>query len=214
MSIDLRNLSDQLVEYMRNEILSGAVPVDVPIRQDDLASRLGVSKIPLREALARLEQEGLLRSQAKRGFFVRALSEEEAEEVFELRHKLEPAAVALAARKASAAEQALAMAAFEKVDEVTRFRSEEVGAPNRQFHLALIRPSAQPLTTGILERLHVLSERYVRKRLESRKHIDRAAEEHKAIIEAWMARDERKVAALTRSHISITLRHLRRALKQ
>lgn len=214
MSFVVRNLSDQLVEYVRNEILSGAVPDDGPIRQDALASQLGVSKIPLREALTRLEQEGLLRSQANRGFFVRALSAGEAEEVFALRHKLEPATVALAAAKANADEQAAAVAAFEKVDEVTRFRVEKVGAPNRHFHLALIRPAGQPLTTGILERLHVLSERYVRKRLESRKHVDHAADEHRAIIEAWLARDERKVAALTRNHISITMRHLRQELTQ
>lgn len=213
MSIVIRNLSDQLVEYVRNEILSGAVPVDVPIRQDLLASQLGVSKIPLREALTRLEQEGLLRSQANRGFFVRALSAQEAEEVFALRQKLEPGIVARAAARASAEEQAAAVAAFEQVDEVTRF-PEKVGAANRNFHLALIRPSGQPLTAGILERLHVLSERYVRKRLEARAHVDRAAEEHRAIMDAWLTRDEKKVAALTRNHISITLRHLRRALKQ
>lgn len=214
MSIVIQNLSEQLVEYVRNEILSGTVEEDVPIRQDVLASRLGVSKIPLREALTRLEQEGLLRSQANRGFFVRALSAQEAEEVFKLRLKLEPAAVALAAAKASAEEQAIAVAAFEKVDEVTRFHADKIGPPNRNFHLALIRPSAQPLTTGILERLHVLSERYVRKRLESRSHIDRAADEHKGIIDAWLARDKRQVAALTRSHISITLRHLKKELAE
>jgi DNA-binding GntR family transcriptional regulator len=214
MDFVVRNLSDQLVEYVRSEILSGAVPDNEPIRQDVLASRLGVSKIPLREALTKLEQEGLLRSQANRGFFVRALSAEEAEEVFELRHKLEPATVALAAVKASADEQAAARAAFEKVDEVTRLQADKVGEPNRRFHLALIRPAGKPLTTGILERLHVLSERYVRKRLESRQHVDRAADEHRAIIEAWLARDERKVAALTRNHISVTMRHLRRELTQ
>lgn len=214
MSIVIRNLSDQLVEYVRNQILSGAVPDDGPIRQDVLASELGVSKIPLREALARLEQEGLVRSQANRGFFVRSLSAAEAEEVFKLRLKLEPATVALAAAKATAEEQALASAAFEKVDEVTRFHAEQVGAPNRHFHLALIRPSGQPLTTGILERLHVLSERYVRKRLESKKHVERAAEEHRGLIEAWLARDKRKAAALTRQHISITLRHLKQELAE
>ena len=66
-SIIVRNLADQLVELVRDRILSGEVPPDLPIRQDALATELGVSKIPLREALTRLEQEGLLRSQANRG---------------------------------------------------------------------------------------------------------------------------------------------------
>ena len=55
-----RTLSDHLVEAMRERILSSQLSPDQPIRQDVLAAEMGVSKIPLREALARLEQEGLL----------------------------------------------------------------------------------------------------------------------------------------------------------
>lgn len=60
MSIAARNLSEQLVDQVRARILNGTVAPDRPIRQDALAAEMGVSKIPLREALARLEQEGLL----------------------------------------------------------------------------------------------------------------------------------------------------------
>ncbi|MGO7251940.1 GntR family transcriptional regulator, partial [Rhizobium brockwellii] len=70
---------------IRERIISGDLPEEQPIRQDALANELGVSKIPLREALARLEQEGLLTSQANRGFFVRSLGAGEAEEIYELR---------------------------------------------------------------------------------------------------------------------------------
>lgn len=58
----VRNLSGQLVELVRDRILSGAMPANLALRQDALAAELGVSKIPLRAALTRLEQEGLLRS--------------------------------------------------------------------------------------------------------------------------------------------------------
>ena len=68
-TIVIRNLSDQLVDLVRDRILAGQVPIDQAIRQDALASELGVSKIPLREALTRLEQEGLVRSQANRGYY-------------------------------------------------------------------------------------------------------------------------------------------------
>ena len=98
MSIIIRNLSEQLVDLVRDRILTGVVAPDRPIRQDALAAELGVSKIPLREALARLEQEGLLTSQANRGFTVRPLNAAEAEEVYALRLKLEPEMIALAAR--------------------------------------------------------------------------------------------------------------------
>src|SRR5690606_19428292 len=101
MTLVIRNLSDQLVDLVRDRILSGAAAPNSPIRQDALAGELGISKIPLREALARLEQEGLLLSQANRGFFVRALTTGEAEEVFALRLKLEPDVMVLSAKRAN-----------------------------------------------------------------------------------------------------------------
>lgn len=60
MSIVVQTLSEQIFSLVRDRIISGRIPVDTAIRQDALAAELGVSKIPLREALARLEQEGLL----------------------------------------------------------------------------------------------------------------------------------------------------------
>ncbi|MFO4963667.1 GntR family transcriptional regulator, partial [Salmonella enterica subsp. enterica serovar Derby] len=71
MTIVVRTLSDQVFEIVLERIVSGEIPTGAPIRQDALAADLGVSKIPLREALARLEQEGLLVSQANRGYTVR-----------------------------------------------------------------------------------------------------------------------------------------------
>lgn len=206
----VRNLSDQLVELVRDRILSGEVPADLPIRQDALAAELGVSKIPLREALTRLEQEGLLRSQANRGFFVRPLSAEEAEEVYALRLKLEPEAVAQAAQRADDDERLLALQSLEALDRVTGAHGESVGAFNRAFHLALVRPAAQPLTATIIERLHILSERYVRKHLEPMGRDERANDEHRRMLETWLARDAAGSARLTRIHIEQTLEDLRR----
>src|SRR3546814_19363793 len=75
----------------------GKLRTDTPIRQDALAAELGVSKIPVREALARLEQEGLMTSHPNRGYLVRPMSAAEADEIYALRLALEPAAAALEA---------------------------------------------------------------------------------------------------------------------
>ena len=209
MSINVRNLPEQLVDLVRERILTGDVSPDRPIRQDALAAEFGVSKIPLREALARLEQEGLLASQANRGFTVRPLNAREAEEVFALRLKLEPEMIALAARTATDADQRTALDMFDRLHSMPDSRGEGVGAFNRAFHLALLRPAGQPVTFTILERLHVLSERYVRKHLEPLGRDARAHDEHREMLEVWMARDERKVTALTVVHIGKTLDDLR-----
>jgi DNA-binding GntR family transcriptional regulator len=209
MSIIIRNLSEQLVDLVRDRILTGVVAPDRPIRQDALAAELGVSKIPLREALARLEQEGLLTSQANRGFTVRPLNAAEAEEVYALRLKLEPEMIALAAKTATAVDQRIASDILDRLDDVTDTLGDGVGAFNRAFHLALLRPAKKPVTLTILERLHVLSERYVRKHLEPLGRDERANEEHREMLDVWLARDERKIAALAVVHIGKTLDDLR-----
>jgi DNA-binding GntR family transcriptional regulator len=205
MSLVIRTLSDQLVSLVRDRILSGEVPPNSAIRQDALAGELGISKIPLREALARLEEEGLVQSQANRGFFVRELSTTEAEEVYALRLKLEPDAIMRAAERATAADHQVATDTLATLYQVTDAGGVGVGAFNRAFHLALLRPSGQVITVNILERLHVLSERYVRKHLEPLGRDERANEEHRQMLDAWLTKDLGRLHDLTVAHIQKTL---------
>lgn len=212
-TIVVRNLSDQLVDLVRERILAGTVEPDRAIRQDALAAELGVSKIPLREALTRLEQEGLVRSQANRGYFVRELTGAEAEEVYALRMRIEPETVAAAAARATEAEQKHAVDTLAKLDQVTNAHGDGVGAFNRAFHLALIAPSGRTITAQLLERLHVLSERYVRKHLEPLGRDRRANDEHAELLKSWLARDTDRVADLMYAHIELALIDLRRQLE-
>ena len=205
-------LSEGLVERLREHILAGAAAPGRPLRQDALAAELGVSKIPLREAMARLEQDGLLRSEANRGYFVRPLSAAEAAEVYELRLALEPETAARAAAQADEGERQAARERLERLDKVMLEHGDGVGMANRAFHLALLRPARRPVTFEILERLHVLSERYVRKHLEPLGRDERASAEHHDLFEAWSARDGETVAFRMRAHIAQTLADLRRQL--
>ena len=205
-------LSEGLVERLRERILGGAVAPGQPLRQDALAAELGVSKIPLREALARLEQDGLLRSEANRGYFVRPLTAEEAAEVYALRLKLEPETAACAAMRADSAEQQTARDRLERLDAIMLAHGENVGIANRAFHLALLRPARRPVTFDILERLHIQSERYVRKHLEPLGRDKRATAEHRALLDAWRNRDGKTVERLMHAHIAQTLEDLRRQL--
>lgn len=214
MTVVLRTMSEQLVSLMRDRILSGKVAPNSPIRQDALATELGISKIPLREALIQLEQEGLIHSQTNRGFFVRALSATEAEEVYALRLKLEPDAVATASERAAPEAHRLAEEALASLDEATDAGGDGVGPFNRAFHLALLRPCGQLITINILERLHVLSERYVRKHLEPLGRDARAHEEHRSLLDAWLARDLDRLREVTAAHITNTLEDLRQQLRR
>src|SRR3954447_15717535 len=99
------SLAEQVFAEVRDRIIRGDLDRGSAIRQDALAAELGVSKIPVREALVRLQSEGLLVLNRNRGFTVRQLPLSEAVEVFELRIKLEPEAVALGARHATASDR-------------------------------------------------------------------------------------------------------------
>ncbi len=211
MALIARTLSDLAYELVRNRILAGEFGPGAPIRQDIVSDELGVSKIPVREALTRLEQDGLLTSYPNRGYVVRDLTTGEADEVFALRLKLEPDAVAQAAQRASHEQQEAATAALSALEaELRQLESRQHVALNRAFHMALVRPCGGLVTTQLLERLHLLAERYVRVHLAGREA--RANQEHRRLLEAWMARDSAQVMALTRNHVRGMRNDLRKQL--
>lgn len=205
MSLVVRTLSERVFEIVREQIVTGKLAGDVPIRQDALASELGVSKIPLREALARLEQEGLLSSLANRGYFVRAMSAEEVDEIYALRLMIEPRAAAFAAERADEAGRERLVEAFEKLDQAAATNLAEVAIRNRDFHTAMVRPGGRLLTTQLVERLAVLAERYVIAHLTPAGRDARAHLEHRDLLDAYLARDGDRLENLLTRHIQATL---------
>ncbi|SFP57614.1 GntR family transcriptional regulator [Sphingomonas rubra] len=208
-NIVVRTLSDQVFEIVRERIVTGSLPDDAAIRQDALATELGVSKIPVREALGRLEQEGFLTSQANRGYSVRPMSAEQADEIYALRLLIEPAAAGRGALDATERDRAEAVAAFQALDEAANTNLAEVAVRNRHFHVALVRPGGRLLTTQLVERLSILAERYVISHLEPAGRDARAHLEHRHLIDAWMARDQAVLEKLLHQHIEATLWDLR-----
>jgi len=183
------------------------------VRQDALSAELGVSKIPLREALTRLEQDGLVSSLPNRGYVVRSMTPDEAEEVFALRLSLEPEATALGATRADVHQHRIATTAFDLLEAESQIAGSRVTVLNREFHMALIRPSGRLVTTQVMERLHLLAERYVRAHLEPQGRDRRARAEHAALLKAWLAGDVAAVQRQVEAHINGTLADLRLELQ-
>ena len=212
MSLVVRTLSDRVFEIVREQIVTGRLADNAPIRQDALAAELGISKIPLREALARLEQDGLIVSHANRGYFVQPLSPQQMDEIFELRLAIEPAAAAHAALTAGEIERAAVIEAFERLDSAAGVNLAQVAVRNREYHVALAHSADRPLTTQLVERLSIMAERYVVAHLEPAGRETRAHQEHRELLDAFLARDGAGLKALLEHHIRSTLDDLKNEL--
>lgn len=213
MNIVVRTLSERVFDVVREQIVTGKLSTEGPIRQDALAAELGVSKIPVREALARLEQEGLLTSHPNRGYLVRPMSAAEANEIYALRLSIEPAAAAFAATQADDQARIDVQHAFDVLDVAASNNLADVAVRNREFHTALVRPGGRLLTTQLVERLSILSERYVVAHLQPSGRESRAHNEHNQLLDAWMARDAQTVERLLSEHIAGTLEDLKQQFR-
>ncbi len=209
----LQSMTSQLIVHLRNRILAGAYAPGAALRQDVLAAEFGTSKIPVREALVRLQSEGLVNIFPNRGFKVRPLVTSELEEIFCLRLMMEPTAAAAGARLATEAEQQAASAALERLNKALAAGEwSAAGQLNRNFHLQLLVPRVQPVAAEILGRLHTLAQRYVQSHLQPEGRVKRAAREHAALLQLWTARKSARVRTALHAHIESTRGDLARAV--
>jgi DNA-binding GntR family transcriptional regulator len=210
----VQSMTSQLIVRFRDRILSGIYAPGSALRQDSLAAEFGTSKIPVREALVQLQSEGLVDIFPNRGFQVRPLAGAELDEVFSLRLQIEPAAVALGAKLAGAADHSAARNALDQLNEATaagEFTSS--GRLNRAFHLLLIVPRLQPVAAEVLSRLHTLAQRYVQAHLRPEGRVKRATREHAALLKAWSLGKSKEARALMQSHIKSTREDLKGRLR-
>lgn len=200
--ITRQTVTHQATVALRERILRGLYPDDTPLRQDALAAELGVSRIPIREALRQLEAEGLVVFNPHRGAVVSSLSVDEIDELFELRSQIESDLVRRAVSRTTAEDVSRARDILKAYE--AAFRNGEVtewGKLNWEFHSTLYAPAGRPFTMAIIQRLHQQSDRYLRMQLVLTHGQLRASDEHRAILAAVAAHDTKQAAALMRQHI-------------
>ncbi|MEO8563119.1 MAG: GntR family transcriptional regulator [bacterium] len=215
LPIKRQTLTGMTADALRERILHGAYPEGEPLRQDAIAEDLGVSRIPVREALRQLEAEGLVTFNPHRGAVVSTLSLQEIEELFELRTLIE---LDLFRRAIPRIENEDVTRAKEILDAYeTALRNGDVaawGEMNWQFHSTLFAPADRPFTLGVAQKLHQQCDRYLRMQLALTHGELRANEEHRAILSAVRKRDARRASELLREHILGAGRALRDFLEK
>lgn len=191
--------ADLIQDALREAIVHGEMRDGDVLRQDQIAALFNVSRIPVREALARLEALGLVTNHRYKGAVVTSLSLDEIAETFEFRALIEPDVI----RRAVAG---MTPAALDEAGEACEaFATEpdpERWAPlNRAFHYALYRDAHRPYHLQIVSSALDKVGRYLRAQLLLTDGMEQARREHAAIFEACRARDGERAAELTRRHI-------------
>ena len=202
LPIQRQTLTSMTLDALRERILHGTYPEGEPLRQDALAEELGVSRIPVREALRQLEAEGLVTFNPHRGAVVSTLSLGEIEELFDLRAQIETELLRRALPQVGTEDIARAKDVLDAYE--TALRNGDVaswGAMNWQFHSTLYAPADRPFTLAVAQKLHQQCDRYLRMQLALTHGEMRANDEHRGILASVRKRDAKRAVQLLRDHI-------------
>ncbi len=193
---------DSTYEKLRNGIVSGDFPPGMHLVETALAETLGVSRTPIREALSRLEQDGLV-DRGSRGLQVRDRSPAEILEIFEVRIVLEGMAARLAAERHSEVDR------IRIQGHLARLTSERAAEPatlaeiNRDFHRSIWLSSHNRTLIDMLERLSVHLFRYPFTTYEKPGRAKSSLVEHKELAEAIIARQADTAAQMASHHMTV-----------
>ncbi|SOD99324.1 GntR family transcriptional regulator [Blastococcus haudaquaticus] len=200
--------SDLAYSRVRHLILSGDLPPGSVLPQASLAQTIGISTTPLREALRRLKQEGLVDLDAHRDARVRPLDAAEARDLLELRRSLDPLAAGLAAQRRTEADLARVRTALDGLDALDSRPTAAQLESHHRFHAAIHLASHNALLAQTLDGLWVKTDRYRRHGLEagrSDEEREARAAEHRLLFEAVRDGNADTAADLMRRHVETSL---------
>jgi DNA-binding GntR family transcriptional regulator len=196
-------VADAVANALRDRILSHELAEGVQLRQESLAAELGVSRIPLREALQRLEAEGLVTIVPHRGAVVSAPSLEEISELFDLRAMIESDLIRRAVPRISAEDLGKAKQILREYKIALDRRDVAAwGELNTAFHLALYSSSKRTRSLNLAQQLLDQTDRYTRMQLLLTDGQSRAQREHEALLQACGAGEADAAAKLLLSHVT------------
>jgi len=185
---------DKVEQRVRQGLIRGDYQPGAWLRQDDLAAELGVSKIPVREALQRLAAASLVTFEPNRGALVRPLTAADAEETFALRMSIEPELLRRAIGRHTIVDLATAeLALTSKASTLTE--------ANWQFHRALYVAAGWPRTLTTVETLHAAVAPYVLLYSEGIGGGARSDAEHYELLELCRVADARSAGRVLRAHL-------------
>jgi phosphonate utilization transcriptional regulator len=201
-------------QELERRIISGEIGAGAKLNEVDVATALGVSRGPVREAFRALSQAGLVRVEKNRGVFVRQVSLEEADEFYEVRAALEGLIGRLAARRIAIEEIEQLRTIVKRMHMVQKGRrAEEYFVLNVDFHDMLARAARNNALManyrGVVNQLDLYRRATISRSVEN---IPLSTKEHEAIVDAVAARDEQRAESLLIQHVMDSRTRLHAAL--
>ena len=195
--------SDMVTDVLRELITDRQLSPGTPLRQRDLAEQFDVSYTPVREALRRLESEGLVVTDVHRGATVARTESEELEENYRILAALEALAGSLAVAKMTDGDLAEIEALYREVA-ACQPDDERLAELNRQFHFRVYECARSPM---LLLLMRLLWRSFPDGPQAGRPHQE-SVQQHAELVSALKERDEERVAAIIRDHVLGSIKYL------
>lgn len=200
-----RGLNQRAYEEIRRRILDGELLPSSPLSEHQLAAALELSRTPVREALKRLEKEGLVRSIPSRGTFIAELSAQDILEIYQIRERLEGLAARIAAAQMAPAEIAALEQDVALADAVAgEGRVAALLQSDIRFHTRIIQATHNRRLGAILAMLDDQMHRVRAILPRSPEAVEAAQRDHRAIIERIRARDGNGAEEAMREHLRLS----------
>ena len=187
-----------ILQVLREDIISGRLSAGSLLRQQQLAERFGISRMPVREALYRLEAEGFIAFTPNKGATVAPVSADDLREIYEMRTAAETLALRLALPELTNAQIARAE---DLQAEMEKAPVGEFGLLNAAFHNMLYAPCARPRLLAHIENLSNAADRYLRVTIGTLDYAAKSHREHRLLLEACRRRDETEAIRCLTQHI-------------
>ena len=214
-------LSDQAFECLRRDVMMGHFEPGHKLKLEALQTHYGFSNSPLREAMSRLSQEGLIRLDERKGFRVCDISAPDLEDITQMRLLLDIEALKSSMAKGDNAWEASIVSShytlqkLEKhMDSGPQILGDTWVLAHKQFHMALVSACPSPRLLQSCASLFDQAERYRQFAAKHRQHPRQKSNEHQVIMESVLARDTPGACHLIEQHILNTQTHVLNALQR
>ena len=191
--------NESIANALRADILRGKLKSGQALKQDEIAAKFGISKIPVREALIQLKAEGLINFYPNRGAFVSELSAAEADEIYIMRIALETAVLVRAIPGLTITHLKHAKEILDAIDQEENIA--KWGELNWEFHATLYSPASLPRLTDTIKTLHTNISRYLVLYLAGMDYQKKSQREHRAILDACRHGNTEKAVTYLEDHL-------------